>query len=126
MDLSRVSETTMLRIKVSVELRGTAIGVKEGGVIEAHLHELDIECKATNIPDKIQVNVNDLHLGKTITVADLHPPEGVRVLTDPETVVVGCVMPRTEEEIAAGESGAAEPELIGRKAEEEGEGEAEE
>jgi large subunit ribosomal protein L25 len=121
MDLSRVSESTMLRIKVSIELRGSAIGVKEGGVIDLHLHELDIECKATQIPDKIQVNINDLHLGKSITVGELHLPEGVKALTDAETVVVACVLPRVEEEVAAGEAGAAEPELIGRKAEAEGE-----
>jgi large subunit ribosomal protein L25 len=120
-DLTRVSETTMLRIKVSVELRGTAAGINEGGVIELHVHELDIECRATQIPDKIVVNVNDLHLDQSISVADLKPPEGVEFLSDPETVVVACVAPRDEEDMLSA-SGGAEPEVIGRKAGEDGEG----
>jgi large subunit ribosomal protein L25 len=124
-DLTRVSETTMLRIKVSVELRGSAVGINEGGVIELHVHELDIECRATRIPDKIVVNVNDLHLDGAITVADLRPPEGVEFLTDPETVVVACVAPRDEEEEAPA-AGGVEPEVIGRKAGDEGDGQGDE
>jgi hypothetical protein len=61
-----------------------------------------------------KVNVNDLHLDGSITVADLTPPEGVEFLSEPETVVVACVAPREEEDVAA--AGGAEPEVIGRKA----------
>lgn len=120
-DLARVSEDETLRVKVPVELRGSAVGLKEGGVVDHHLHELEIECRATNIPDKIQVNVNELHLNRAIAVADLKLPEGVRVLDDADEIVVQCVPPREEAE-AAGELGSVEPEVIGRKPEEEEEG----
>ena len=116
-DLARVSEDETLQVKVPVELRGTAVGLKEGGVIDHHLHELEIECRATSIPDKIQVNINELRLNQAITVANLKLPEGVRVLDDADEIVVQCVPPREEAETA--KLGAAEPEVIGRKAEDE-------
>jgi large subunit ribosomal protein L25 len=125
-DLARVSEDETVHVKVPVELRGKAAGATEGGIVEHVLHELEIECRATQIPDKLQVGINELRIGAEVRVADLKLPEGVRVLAEPDSVVVQCVAPRKEEEEPAAEViGAAEPELIGRKpAEEEAEGAA--
>lgn len=116
LDLARISAEDVIQMKVPVELRGAAPGVKAGGVIEHVRHELEIECRASQIPEKLQVNVNDLQLGQHITVTQLTLPEGVRVLDDPDTLIVQCVMPKEELESAAPDLGAAEPELIGRKA----------
>jgi large subunit ribosomal protein L25 len=116
-DLARVSEDETVQIRVAVELRGTAAGSKEGGIVEHLLHELEVECLVTHIPDKLQVSVVELKVGGEFKVADLKLPEGVRVVNDPDAVVVHCVAPRAEVEEAAPELGAAEPELIGRKAE---------
>src|SRR5512146_1908010 len=79
-DLMRISAHEKVEVRVPVELRGESPGVKAGGVIEHHVHELDIECEATSIPEKVQVNINHLELDQTITIADLKLPEGVRVL----------------------------------------------
>jgi large subunit ribosomal protein L25 len=119
-DLTRISEHEMVEVEVSVELRGEAPGVREGGVISHLIHELSIECEVTAIPDKIHVNINHLKLGDAIKIADLLLPPGVKVDADPEEIVVQCVMPAAEVEEEAAE-GAAEPEVIGRKKEEEGE-----
>ena len=118
-DFTRISAHERVRVQVSVELRGEAPGVKEGGVIEHTLHELEYECAAASIPDKLVVNVNNLKLGESITVAELEIPDGASVLDSPDTVVVQCVVPAAvleEEEPGAAE---VEPEVIGRKAEEE-------
>jgi large subunit ribosomal protein L25 len=73
-----------------------------------------------SIPDKLQISIKDLKIGDSLTAADVQLPEGVNLLSDPEMIVVHCVEPVEEEEAAA--AGAAEPEIIGRKAgEEEGE-----
>ncbi len=114
LDLMRVSAHEKVEVRVAVELRGESPGVKEGGVIEHHVHELDVECEATSIPEKVQININHLELNQSITVGDLALPEGVRVLDDPTTVLVHCKVPTEveEEEEAAAE---AEPEVIGRK-----------
>jgi large subunit ribosomal protein L25 len=125
-DLLRVSDTEKVRTTVTVELKGTAVGLGEGGIIEFVLHELEIECPAASVPEKLIVSVNDLHLGGAIHAKEVTLPEGAKVLDDPDLVVVHCIAPHTEEEApaaAAGEPGAAEPELIRKEkpAEEEAE-----
>jgi len=118
-DFTRVRADETIEVTVPVELRGEAPGLKEGGVIEHLLHEIDIECKATAVPEKIKANVNNLQVDQSVTVADLVLPEGAKCLASPDQVVVQCVVPvevPEEEEAAAAE---AEPEVIGGRKEEE-------
>ena len=124
-DFARVSADETIEVVVSVELRGQSPGVKEGGIVEHLVHEVEIECKATSVPEKLVVNINHLKLGEAITVADLALPEGAKCHADPAAIVAHCVLPVAapeEEEVVEG--GEAEPEVIGgRKEEEEGEAE---
>ena len=61
-DFARVSEHERIELRVTVELRGQAPGLKEGGVVELLVHDLEIECEALRIPEKLEVNVNELQL----------------------------------------------------------------
>jgi large subunit ribosomal protein L25 len=117
-DLTRISEHEKVQVEVAVELRGEAPGVRNGGVVTQHLHELEIECEVSSIPEKLFVKVNHLNLGDRILVKDLELPPTVSVLIDPELIVVECHEPAEEAEVEAAAEGA-EPELIGRKAGEE-------
>ena len=116
-DFTRISEHEAVQVQVSVELRGEAPGVKEGGVVEQLIHDVEIDCPASAIPEKLDVNINNLKLGDSITVADLELPEGATVLGDAETVVVHCVEPLEVPEEAVAEEVAGEPEVIGGKEE---------
>jgi large subunit ribosomal protein L25 len=116
-DFSRVSEHELVRVEVHVELRGEAPGVKAGGIVKHLVHQVEVECEATAIPEKLTVNVNHLELNQSITIGQLQLPAGIKVLEDPEDVVVECVEPVEELETEAGE-GVVEPEVIGRKKEE--------
>jgi large subunit ribosomal protein L25 len=114
-DLLRVSDTEMVRTTVNVELKGTAVGLSEGGIIEFVLHELEIECPAAAVPEKLIVNITDLHLDQAIHAREVTLPQGARVLDDPDLVVVHCIAPHIVEEAptaAVAEPGAVEPELI--------------
>jgi large subunit ribosomal protein L25 len=113
-DFERVSATELIETKVTVELRGEAAGVKAGGVLNFITHELDIECPAGSIPEKIIVNVKDLQLDGEIFARDLVLPEGVKLAAHEDDVIVSCAKPMEveEEEGAAAAPGAAEPELI--------------
>jgi large subunit ribosomal protein L25 len=122
-DLLRVDAQERVEVDVPIELKGTAAGAMSGGMVEQPLHELTIECPAIQMPDAIVVRISELQIGQAIHVRDLDLPEGVTAITDPDQVVVQVVMPleapeATEEAIP----GPAEPELVGRKPEEEGEG----
>ncbi len=123
LDLTRVSAGEMVEATLPIELRGTAPGSKAGGIVELVLHELEIRCPVTSLPEKIQVSVKTLELGGTIHVSELSLPEGVTAVTDGSQVVVHCIEAKADELEAAAES--SEPEVIGRKAAEGEEGESE-
>lgn len=117
-DFTRVSKDERIEVRVSVDLRGEAPGVRAGGVIEHLLHEVEIECLASAIPDKLHVNINHLELPGAITAKELTLPEGAKLLgVDADEVVVQCVEPTAEVETDADAGAGAEPEVIGRKAE---------
>jgi large subunit ribosomal protein L25 len=116
-DLARVSTDERIEISVRLELKGIAPGVTGGGILDQPMHTLLVECLAVRIPDSIRVNINELQLGAAIHVKDLTLPEGVKALADPEAIVVHVTVPAAEPETAAAPAtGAAEPEIIGRKA----------
>jgi len=96
-DLHRVNMTEKLRITVPVVLKGTATGVKEGGLLDLAHHELHVECLPGNIPDHIEIDITNLAVAHSIHVSDLTLPEGVKVLDNPKTPVVS-VLGRAKEE----------------------------
>jgi large subunit ribosomal protein L25 len=123
-DFNRVAADERIRVSVPIEVKGTAPGVTDGGLLDQPIHVLHIECLAIAIPDSIRVNVGELQLDGAIHVRDLKLPEGVKVLDDPDAIVVHVTPPQVEAEAPVVEEGQAEPEVIGRpKGEEEGEGE---
>lgn len=113
-DFVRVVMDEKVKVTVPVHLNGTAIGVKEGGLLDWQVRELHIECLPTAIPDAIEVDVAPLGGHDYYRVKDLQLPEGAKVLDDPERVVVGVTHARAEvSEVAAAEAAAvAEPEVM--------------
>ena len=130
-DLMRVDITETIKLTVPVELRGTAKGTHDSGIIEEHLDHLEVECKATDIPETIVVSVKEVGVGDSIHAKDVELPAGVKLVTDDEALIVTCHLvaaAKAEEdaELMEGEEAAsAEPEVITEKKEDE-EGGAEE
>lgn len=118
-DFTRVTADETIEVSLSISLRGEAPGSKEGGIVEHLVHEVLIECPAGAIPEKLELNVNELQLDQTLTVADLALPEGVKLLLDVDTVLAQCVLPAEEPDEDLVADVGAEPEIIGRKPEEE-------
>jgi large subunit ribosomal protein L25 len=112
-DFTRVSADERVQVEVAVELRGEAPGTKENGVVTQVVHEVTVECLATNVPENIVVNINHLELEQQITVADLELPDGVKLELEPETVIVQC-MPAIEEPEEDELGATSEPEVIGK------------
>ncbi len=122
-DFYEVEKGKMLRTNVSVLLKGAAVGVREGGVLETFVHELEVECLPVNLPERIEVDVSELALGHSIHVRQMPVPEGVRVLNSPDQVVCTIVHKRLEEKPveaapAAAEEAAPEEEAAEEPAEE--------
>lgn len=117
-DFTRISEFEKVQVQVPVVLRGEAPGVRDGGVVEQLIHEIQIECPAGEIPEKLQVSINALKLLDAITVADLPLPKDSVALADADAIVVHCIVPVEVSEEAA-EAVPGEPEVIGAKENEE-------
>jgi large subunit ribosomal protein L25 len=126
-DFKRVSADERIQTDVTIEIRGTALGVAEGGLVSQSLHSMRVECLAISVPKSIRVNIGELQVGSAIHVKDIKLPENVKPLDDPEAIIVQVTKPQAEVEPAAeaaAAAAAAEPEVItARKKEEEGEGE---
>lgn len=123
-DFARVSVGERVETRLPVVLRGEAPGSRAGGMVEHVLHELEIECPVGSLPDRLELSIAGLDVDQALTAGDVPLPEGAKLLVDPGLMVVHCVVPVEAAEAAPGAPGAAEPEIIGRKAEgaEEGEG----
>lgn len=123
LDLIRVSKDEAVSVTVSIDLRGEAPGTKEGGVLDHVLHQVEIECRADSIPDRLAISVNTMHVGDTLTLSDLELPEGAKLNADPDAIVAQCneAVELPDEDEAIPGAGAVEPEVIGKK-DEEGEG----
>jgi len=123
MDLNEIALTDKIKVKVPVHAHGEAEGVvKDGGVLDHPLREIEVECLPTEIPGKIEVEVASMKIGDTVYVKDLKVPSGVKVVSDPELTVLSVVPPAKEEvaEEITGEE-TTEPEVISKgKKEEEG------
>jgi len=115
-DFVRVVMDEVVRVTVPVHIVGTAIGVKEGGILDWQIRDIHVECLPNAIPDKLDVDVTALGSHDYLRVSDLKLPEGVKVLEDLERVVVGVthlraeVVEPTAEAVAA--ATPAEPEVI--------------
>lgn len=117
-DFHQIQAGEEVNVQVPIHLEGTAAGVKEGGVLQHVLHEVEVRCSADAIPEGFTVDVSALAIGDSIHVADMAFPEGVEVQVDEDRTVCLVAAPRvlvTEEEEAAAElEEGAEPELVGR------------
>lgn len=113
-DLTRVSRSELVEVSLPVELHGEAPGSNEGGHLSVEKHELVIRCPASSIPENLVVSVAGLHMGQAIHASDVKLPDGASMVTPATEVVVQVVKPAgMVDEADSGQ--AVEPELIGKK-----------
>jgi len=115
-DFARVALYERVTVSVEIETVGEPAGAAQGGVLEQPLHEVEVECLASEIPQRLEVKIGELDIGDTIFVKDLKLPPGVKALADEEQAVVILRPPAPEieevvpEEVVAPEKVPAEEE----------------
>lgn len=129
-DLFEISIDKPIRVRVHLEMTGSPIGVKEGGILQHLIREVEIEGLPLAIPDHIPFDVSSLPIGGAFHVDEIPLVEGITMLSEGRQVVVSVAAPISEEKLTAllesAPKEAKEPEVIGKKKEEEGaEGKAE-
>ncbi len=126
-DFHRIDLTRKIVVEVPIHATGVAVGVRIGeGILEQMLHELEVECLPTEIPDHVDIDVSDLDIGDSLHVSDIVIDVGdLAVVTDTDRTVFAVAAPTLiieEEEEEEGEESAdvegeeemQEPEVIER------------
>lgn len=97
-DFFQVSMKDKLDTVVSVYLSGEPKGIKDGGILQHGVREIDIRCLPGDIPEYVEIDISDLEIGDNVTVGDIEIGEAVEITTDKDTVVALVMAPSTEEE----------------------------
>jgi large subunit ribosomal protein L25 len=125
-DFLEIALDRTLELTVQVEIIGESEGVKLGGLMDIVTREIEIECLPSDIPESIKVDISGLKINDNIRVKSLPVDPKVKILTDPEVVIVTIVPPLKEEVPVEAPAETAEPEVIKKgKTAEEGEEEPE-
>ena len=101
-DFYEITETKPIVMEVPIKLNGLAEGVKAGGKLAASVRKLKVRAPYTAIPERLEIDVTNLGLGKTIKVAELNF-EGLEMVTSPSVVVCQVKMTRSAMSAAAKE-----------------------
>jgi large subunit ribosomal protein L25 len=107
--LQRVSLEDTISAHVPLVFTGDTTAITdEGGVIEHPASEVTVSCRADHLPESITVDISGLRRGDSLRVADLKPPAGVTITTNPEQVVAATSVSAAARQEAADEAAAAE------------------
>lgn len=120
-DFMEISLKEKIKISIPIVITKEPVSIKTGGIMEHHLREIEIECLPTQIPEAIEIDAGSVEIGHSLHVSDIKPIDGIRIVTNPQMVIMNVTAPKVEEAPAvAAEAAVAEPEVLKAKAKEEG------
>ncbi|NHC42401.1 50S ribosomal protein L25/general stress protein Ctc [Bacillus sp. MM2020_1] len=105
-DFLAIDKSSKINVDVRLVLVGEAAGVKDGGVMQQPLHQLAVTSTPDQIPQQIEVDVTNLQVGETLTIADILYQGTFTINHENDEVVASILPPKQEEEINAGEQQA--------------------
>ncbi|WP_251554314.1 50S ribosomal protein L25/general stress protein Ctc [Neobacillus muris] len=105
-DFLAVDKSSKITVAVRLVLTGEAAGVKDGGVLQQPLHELSISATPDQIPQQIEMDITNLQVGETLSIADIPYQGEFTIHHEPDEVIASILPPKQEEEINAGEQQA--------------------
>ncbi len=118
-DLQRVGANETVHAKLPITTAGTPDGVRNfAGVMDVIVHELDVEGPANKLPDHLEVDVTELGIHEHVTAGEVKLPDGFKLLTAPDTIVVTVESSKTARALEEADLGASieqtQPELVGK------------
>ncbi len=99
-DFFEVNETKAITVGIPVNVTGHAQGVRDGGRLNLSIRKIDVTAPYKQIPEKLDIDVTDLALGKSIKVGNLHF-EGLEIATPKEVIVCSVKATRASRSAAA-------------------------
>src|SRR5262245_54366965 len=127
-DFYRVALDKAIQVTVPITVKAVPQGVKQqGGILEYVRREIEVSCLPLDIPEHIELNVDDLMLHQGIRLRDVATNPKWKAITDLDSMLVHVIMPKAEEVAVPADAAVAvaaapaEPEVIKKgKKEEEG------
>lgn len=116
-DFQKIHPEEKVTVNCPVILKGTAIGVKMGGILDQHLYSIPIKGKIADIPPYIEIDISNLKMGYSIHINEIKW-EKIEPALPPDTPIVSVLTPKKIEEIAPTAEATKEPEVIKEKKEE--------
>jgi len=107
-DFVQIFDNQNIRIKLPVNIVGSAIGVRNGGRLSFNIRKLLAEAVAENLPESIEIDISQLRIGDSVRISDLLF-ENITFLNNPNDVIVAVKTARAiieEEEEDVEEEGA--------------------
>ena len=108
-DFVNTARDVKTHAEVPLQITGESRGVREGGVIEHHLWELRVVALPTDIPSSLEADISHLAIGDHLRVADVTPPAGVDIISEPDEIILSVVEPQAAQGAAEGEAGELGP-----------------
>ena len=106
-DLARVDASETIEVSLPLQMKGEAPGASLGGMVTQLVHDLKISCPATNLPDYLEVSIDNLQLDGGITASEVVLPEGASLVGNPKETVISCPPPKGATDAATDEEAAA-------------------
>jgi len=94
-DFQHILKKEKIKATIPLHIIGEAPGVKEGGILDQHLHEVVVKCLPDDLPSHIDVNISNLGLNGTIHLKEIKPPN-VEFELGPEAAVLSVLTPKVE------------------------------
>ncbi|MDP2211969.1 MAG: 50S ribosomal protein L25 [Candidatus Aquicultor sp.] len=110
-DFQKIAMDEKINAMVPISVIGEAPGVKEGGMLEQQLWEVELLGLPADMPGNLVVDVSTLEVGDTLHARDIAIPADVELVTDPESTLLAISLSRAEAEVAKAVEGV-EPELV--------------
>lgn len=90
-DFVNIARDVKISAEVPIHLVGESPGVKEGGQLDQHIHELTLLALPADVPSAVEIDISTLGIGDTLRVSDVEAPAGAELQNDPEEVVVAVI-----------------------------------
>lgn len=114
-DFNAVKEDSEIHARVPIELTGDPVGIKQGGILDTLLHDIEVHCLPKDLPAVLKFDVSELDIGDSLSIASAEFPEGVSAALDGEVLI--AIVNETRAALSEGEDEG------GEEGEEEGDGE---
>lgn len=121
-DLLGLTKGEKIKLEIPVQLVGSPVGLKEGGVIQQVMHKIEVECLPRHIPEHITIDISGLNLNDSVHISDLKYDD-IEFTDSQDSLIVQVTHAKIKEEAAPAAEAVveetAEPEVIAKGKKEE-------